>query len=503
MFRNLLTVVLGFLLALSAPVHADDLKLKNGKEYKNLTLISESKTSYVFLTEDGARLTIAKSSVETLEKKPTIRGELLEREKALKSRDVDGMYELGVWAKENGLVREGETLLKKVLRVDRNHVKANEALGNEMVNGKWIDAADAAKARAKELEKVYKARGWKEHKGEWMSPAAHHRAKTEMVQVQGHWVTENQRKKIEAENLTWVEGEWYTPEEKARIDAGERRRGGKWKEVLELDTTHRELSNPWIVKGEFVEIRSNARHKDVARVLVAAENAYRTLSDIFGEDHRDLYDDKKGPLIIILGRTNEDYRFLGTTAPRGDRESYRSSGYGQFFAASYEPGRGAACTYYIDQPAHMGPWTAAAVTHGFVARMTDYNKTNERTLDALSGYVAGCDEGRYRPTRSMKDFAIDNKQKPFGSASDLLGRVGYKTDHTLPQAGFFLHFLRTKNDEAFIQFWRQFFLSAGSDLSDLQKACVGEMDSETLNAEFAAFKEDFLKTFTDYRPEFF
>ena len=51
---------------------ADDVTMKNGKVYTNLTLQKETKSAYIYLTHEGRKMTLPKARVKSVEKKPAV-----------------------------------------------------------------------------------------------------------------------------------------------------------------------------------------------------------------------------------------------------------------------------------------------------------------------------------------------------------------------------------------------------------------------------------------------
>ena len=487
-------------LLLSPVVFADDVTMKTGKVYKDLTLVKETKSAYIYLTHEGRRLTLGKKSVEKVEKKPTVRAELQGRLKKVARRDADALAELGAWANSKGMGKDARSILRKALTIDRNHVKAHEALGDHLLKGKWVKEAVWKKARAKELAKQYAAWGWKEHDGEWMPGTVAHRLDNGYVQVQGHWVDPKFAKKIDAKNLVFAEGSWLEPQDKAKFDEGLRKYGKRWIGIEDLNDVHTDFQDPWVIETVHFEIHANAKHRDVLWVSELAEMFYKPLQEIFGEEHRDLYKKGKGKIAINLGRGVKSYNFLGGSYGATNRTAYKSSGYGAFYAPSWGDGRGAGCTYVHGDTNWVEVWIANVVTHAFIARMvTDYEQTHEKTLEALAGYIAGISkDGVYHPTRWFHWRYLDSDtERPMGRASTTFDRIGYRTEHTLQQAGFILHFLRSKNEKAFKDYWRK-YTTSGADDAELMKACYSDgqtLDKEKLDAEFATFM-------TDYKAKF-
>ena len=83
------------------------------------------------------------------------------------------------------------------------------------------------------------------------------------MQVGKYWVTAEQKKTIEAKDLVFREGEWLTKDELAKLDAGQRKVGGVWKPILDADEAHRDTKDPWVLRGAYVELRSNVRYSKI------------------------------------------------------------------------------------------------------------------------------------------------------------------------------------------------------------------------------------------------
>ena len=500
--RHALKLIAFLLVATVA--RADDVTMKNGKVHKNLTLQRETKTAYIYLTHEGRKMTLPKSAVKSVDKKPTVRGELLEKIKKVGKRDADGLVALGSWADEQGMKKDAKDLFKKALRADRNHEAAHEALGDKKLNGKWVKEAVWRKAMAKEFAKEYKARGWKELKGEWMSPVEYARKKEGLVQVQGQWVDSKQAKKIDKKKLTWAEGHWLDAKEKAQFDAGMRKHGKSWRDISTLNDVHADLEDPWVIESEHFILQANCRYEDAKWTLKLAEEFYKPLVALFGEEHRTLHDKGRGKIVFIMGRGVKSYQTLGKRWARADRVAFKSSGCGTFYSLSANDGNGAAISFHESDHNLTELWIANAVTNAFVAQcVSDYLKTDEKVLEGLSGYIVGFDgKGKYLPTATHNHWWHKIPcQKPMGAANTVLGRIGYKSPHTLGQAGLIMHFLNTKNPKAFQEFWRGFIGGKGGDAQALIKACYGETmpDNATYDAEFAKFHKDYASNYRGVR----
>jgi peptide/nickel transport system ATP-binding protein len=71
-----------------------------------------------------------------------LKNELKTKETAAK-KDPQKLYEVGVWAKEKALAVDAKRIFEAVVKIKPDHAGAHEALGDELVEGKWMSAKDA------------------------------------------------------------------------------------------------------------------------------------------------------------------------------------------------------------------------------------------------------------------------------------------------------------------------------------------------------------------------
>ena len=76
--------------------------------------------------------------------------------------DVEGWLALGDWAKARGLGTQASEAYHRALAVSPGDPRANEALGNVRVDGRWVSEDES-----------YRARGYVQYEGEWISQAEH------------------------------------------------------------------------------------------------------------------------------------------------------------------------------------------------------------------------------------------------------------------------------------------------------------------------------------------
>ena len=486
-------LAIGWILTGSS-LRADDVKLKSGKVYKELTLISESATSYVFLDESGKKLTLSKSAIESIEKKPTIRGTFIEKEKALDRKEPKALTELGLWAKENGLLPEAEKLFSEAIKRDTNYLPARQALGDQLENGKWISGKDIRKRAEEALLKAYSKRGYKLVGKQWLSPVDQARQKKGLVEHDGHWVTPDIKKKAESEGWVWMEGAFVSPEHKKRMDAGERLIGKNWRPVLELNDEHITMEAPWILAGEAVGIHTNCKHAEAVQYLEAAEDAYALMKAFFGGlDAPGLYD-TKGRIIVYVGRKIEDYQTFGKSRTGSDRESLKSSSGGVFYSSRDQ---GGVFTYRESDASWPRFWIAQGIAHAYVARFRDYKETPEAPMEALGGYSSAARKGKFAPTWWHYSYWLNSASKPLPPAAGAL-KAPAASETAFVHGGFYLHYLQSVDEEAFRNWWIGFlFGEHAGDLSDLRTAVLkGEQPND--NSQFEEFVKRYKETFVPW-----
>ncbi|HYC77013.1 MAG TPA: hypothetical protein VEI02_05235, partial [Planctomycetota bacterium] len=376
----------------------DEVKLKSGREFKNLKLEKETASEYRFVDLEGKQVVVPKLNVAEYVPKPTVREEIATKRETLAGKDAGAWIKLAAWAKENGaLEKDLKPLYEEALQLDGENAEARAALGWVKKDGKWMNAADEAKESAKEREELAKLVGGKQVKGKWLSPAEASRLEAKLVEHDGFWVTPDQKKKIVEGKLEYAEGEWLTAEEKEKFDQGQRRAGKAWKPADEMDPEHDKWSNPWSLKGRWVEVQTNAKHARGRWALKLAENVANAMVGWSGVEP-DVYG-KHGLLVLKYGRSMQDYKNFGAQAG-SDWASNRSSNDGVFFSPNLERGRGGAVTYDLDKEEYGFAewWTRRAAAETFIARFVDPSKLDPEVFDAFCAYFAGFKGAKYLPT---------------------------------------------------------------------------------------------------------
>jgi hypothetical protein len=149
----LLAVVL-----LPAAASADEVFLKGGGQVSG-RIVSRSATT-IEVDVGAGRIGVPASSVLRIEEGRSALQEYEERAGRLAAGDVDGWVALGGWADARGLGTQAREAYHRALAVSPDEPRANEALGNVRMDGRWVSEDEG-----------YKARGYVQHEGEWITQA--------------------------------------------------------------------------------------------------------------------------------------------------------------------------------------------------------------------------------------------------------------------------------------------------------------------------------------------
>ena len=151
----LLTAVL-----VSGSAAADEVFLKSGGQLSGRVV---SRTATAVEVDVGAgKITVPASSVVRIEEGRSPLQEYEERAGKLAAGDADGWVALGQWAEGKGLSKQAGEAYHRALAASPLDPRANEGLGNVLVDGRWVGEAEA-----------YRAKGYVQFEGEWITPAEH------------------------------------------------------------------------------------------------------------------------------------------------------------------------------------------------------------------------------------------------------------------------------------------------------------------------------------------
>jgi hypothetical protein len=139
---------------------ADEVFLKSGGRVSG-RVVTQTATE-VEVDVGAGRIGIPASSVLRIEKGHSALQEYEDRAGRVPSGDVEGWLTLGEWASAQGLSAQAREAYHRALGASPSDARANAALGNVQIDGRWVSEDEG-----------YRARGYVRYQGEWITPAEH------------------------------------------------------------------------------------------------------------------------------------------------------------------------------------------------------------------------------------------------------------------------------------------------------------------------------------------
>lgn len=151
-----------FPLASCGTVRADLVKLQNGGEVRGKIVASSSASrlnseSIVLETLSGITVSVARVDTKFLTMRPVVVEEYETRARHL-ADSLDAHWELAEWCRQQGLSKQREHHLQRVVDHDSHHEKAQTALGRVWHEGAWVDR-----------DEMMAQRGYVKYKGRYVT----------------------------------------------------------------------------------------------------------------------------------------------------------------------------------------------------------------------------------------------------------------------------------------------------------------------------------------------
>jgi hypothetical protein len=149
---------LALLLLAASPVAADQVFLKSGGQLTGV-LVDRTAASIVIEVAAG-RVSIPASRVDHVSLGSSALATFHARASGLDAGDGAGWLALAQWALDLGLQTQARGAFERVVGIDPDNAVARRALGQSLVDGRWLSEADA-----------YRARGFVQFQGAWVTPS--------------------------------------------------------------------------------------------------------------------------------------------------------------------------------------------------------------------------------------------------------------------------------------------------------------------------------------------
>jgi hypothetical protein len=225
-----------------------------------------------------------------------------EQKRKAAGEDPAKLWDVYLWCKGKSLEKEGRSTLRQILKVDRDHKEANEALGNVFHDGKWFPSQKKVDDYKKEKEeKEAKEKGLVKFKGEWVPKDDVPFLQKGLVKnEQGEWVdAEAEKKRVEG----WVKQDftWISPEEKPHLEKGEWKCGDAWMSLEDANEYHSEPDQAWRIPGDhFTLLTTCDREVATQKVQKHLGFAWDDLVRIYGKE-------PSSPVTVLILRDQAQY----------------------------------------------------------------------------------------------------------------------------------------------------------------------------------------------------
>ncbi len=134
---------------LAAPAVGDRIVLKDGRTFEGSVTEPNGK---VLIELPYGTLSFPASDVLKIERGPSLMDIYRGRLGVIDRKDPDEVTVLAKWARDRGLMRQADALLREVLELDLDHAAARKLLGFVKADGKWLEAGEALKLAEAKLQ---------------------------------------------------------------------------------------------------------------------------------------------------------------------------------------------------------------------------------------------------------------------------------------------------------------------------------------------------------------
>jgi len=252
--------------------------------------------------------------------------------RAAAGADVEKLWELARWCEAFGLAKERRSCMRAILKEDRGHRGAHEALGHVEYGGQWFTSEKKMKAFKKREEKrIAKEQGLVQFKGEWVKAEDIPFLKKGWVRDEaGAWMDPETLARIEA---GWAQQDlaWVPPEEIPLMRKGLWKCGEEWISLSAANDYHSRQETWWEIPTEHWLLRTTCKRATARTAIEEMDLARRDLVRLFGLE-------PSGRVPVVLLRSTDQYSIFAN----GDSESPArenlgwSSIHGAFFAETWK-----------------------------------------------------------------------------------------------------------------------------------------------------------------------
>lgn len=261
---------------------------------------------------------------------------------AAAKNDVAALWELYEWCvtpdagsgAEGGTPSQTEKVLRRVLRLEPDHLRAHKALGHVREDGRWFESERALERfrRVSSVEDA-KAKGFVRYRREYVHPDAVARLRKGLRfdRNYGMWLGTRDRRRLGG-GWRLMDEEWIHPDEAGRLDEGLWRVDGEWVALARAEAFHAKIDRRWVIPGPWVRMHTTVPRAVAKRAMVEMEDAIEDLQRLFAVE-------PLWPLDVMIADSEEQYDRVAVGDPQGRRAPTHAAGiyvvYSGFYAESW------------------------------------------------------------------------------------------------------------------------------------------------------------------------
>lgn len=265
------------------------------------------------------------------------KAELEQKKAEVDDKDPAAMFELAQWAESKGLKTDAKRLLRKVIKLDKNHKEARESLGYVWFEERWVTQREKERLERKSEEEAMLAKGLRKWRGEWVPLEDYEMYERGLVPYeadgQRQWVTPIEKERREKGMIVY-HGMWILPEEQENVDKGLFKVGEEWVDKAKANEMRTDSSNPWEFEHDLVKFRTTCDYDFSQIAMQHADKAVEQAYQILDLTRTDEY--VKNDLIMVM--KTEDYQQLGQNV-QDNNDALMSSVYETFCVQDPNSGR--------------------------------------------------------------------------------------------------------------------------------------------------------------------
>lgn len=325
-------------------------------------------------------------------------------------KNVDSLWKLYEWCEAFGLSKEGRSCLRAIVKVDKEHEGAHEALGHFYYDGKWFKTQKKLDAyKKKEEKRKADEEGLVKHEGEWVSAEDLPFLKRGMIRDEnGQWIDEETHRRTtegwKQQDLTWI-----SPDEQAKADSGLWKCGSEWLSLEAANEFHSKLDQWWTIPTDYFVVYSTCSREVTMEAVDHMDRAFRELSRIYGRA-------PKEPVPVFLMRSQAQYGALasgnGRAADVSETHGLSSIHYAYFADILFLEGEHGvewlrAGVSYWDAGAENGAqWGAHSVRHAAAQSFAEALDSSPKAVSKFesSGELSRKDLDKYMAEKKVPEW---------------------------------------------------------------------------------------------------